>query len=105
MTKHLTANVAVTGPRGPVVLLAGTVPPEWAEDQIGEHLTAETDQKPAPATSKRPASKTKSKPAAEEQDTEDAQDDEAAEDQDTEDAEAPDFTGPAPRTRRSGKKS
>lgn len=94
MTKHLTANVAVTGPRGPVVLLAGTVPPEWAEDQIGEHLTAETDQQPAPATRKRASSKPK--PAAADQ---------ATEDHDTEDDEAPDFTGPAPRTRRSGKKS
>lgn len=103
MTKHLTANVAVTGPGGPVVLLAGTVPPEWAEDQIGEHLTAETDQQPAPATTKRASSKPK--PAAADQATEDAQDDEAAEGQHTEDDEAPDFTGPAPRTRRSGKKS
>ena len=100
MTKHLTANVAVTGPRGPVVLLAGTVPPEWAEDQIGEHLTAETDQKPAPATRKRAASKPK--PAAADRDT---QDEEAAKDRDAEDDGTPDFTGPAPRTRRTGKKA
>lgn len=91
MAKTLNANVIVRDQNNETrVLLAGTEVPEWAEGQLGDHLTALTLPSEKPAREEDPAAE--GYPGANQNGTEENPDDDFDEDADEEDAPYSEWT-------------